>query len=104
MDFAKLLPHCKFMYHWESTSDVRDLEVVKIERDRFSFSQSIALPIGASPKVTVSLKVRNIWYEHSIEETEWIMGENGQVCGLRLLGPEKELFEWKKNLEIGLCV
>lgn len=104
MDFAKLLPHCKFMYRWSSNEDVRDLEVSKIARDQLSFDESLPLPIGQSPGVVISLKVRNVWYEHTFSETDWIMGEDGQVCGLRLLGPDLELQEWKKNLEIGLCV
>ncbi len=104
MDFAKLLPHCKFMYRWRRQEDVRDLEIAVLERDRLMLKETIALPIGDSPGVVVSMKVRNVWYEHTFEETEWMMGVDGQICGLRLIGPSQELHEWKKNLEIGLCV
>lgn len=104
MDFAKLLPHCKFMYRWSNHDDVLDLEVDSIERDRIHFKKSYPLPGGETPQVTISLKVRHVWYEHSFNQGEWILGDNGQICGMRLLGPDDELHEWKKNLEIGLCV
>lgn len=104
MDFAKLLPHCKFMYRWNNQEDIRDLEVSAIERDCIHFHKQFPLPVGDTPQVTISLKVRHVWYEHSFDQSEWIVGDSGQICGLRLLGPTDELHEWKKNLEIGLCV
>lgn len=104
MNFDQLLGSCKFLFQWKSESDHKELEIVAIHRDRLEFKDSFPLPGGNCPAVTIGLQIKNKWYEHSFEQTEWLVGESGQIDGMRLLGPESSLFEWKKNLEIGLCV
>lgn len=104
MDFEKLLEQCKFLYHWKDEGDVIEMEVVELQRDLLLFSPSYPLPGGDCPGVTVSFKVNNIWYEHTFDQTEWFVNEQGRIAGLRLIGPDTSLYEWRKNLEIGLCI
>ncbi len=104
MDFKKILENSKFLFHWDNHDLPYDLNVVDMHVESLIFKDNIALPVKDSPKVTVSIKVKHYWHEHHFDQTEWIVGNNGQVCGLRLLEPIKTLEEFRKNLEIGLCV
>ena len=104
MDFSKLLDDCKFLFPWKSEGDLVDLEVVEIHRDRLIFKNTFPLPGKACPELTVSLKVKTVWHEHKFQETEWLVGESGSINGMRLIGDDSALLEWRKNLEIGLCV
>ncbi|MCF8059465.1 MAG: hypothetical protein K9K67_09225 [Bacteriovoracaceae bacterium] len=104
MDFKKVLEKSKFLFHWDNHDSPYSLDVQDFDRDSLTFANDLALPLGDSPRVTVSIKVRHYWHEHYFEQTEWLVGANGRVSGLKLLGPSETLTEWKKNLEMGLCV
>lgn len=100
-NFNRVLDKTKFLFEWKG--EMRSVSVVHIEPAKLLFEDLLPLPLGDSPEVTISVKVRHIWYEHHIVSTEWLL-KDGFACGLTLLGPDEALKELKKNLEIGLCV
>lgn len=107
MDYRAVLKKSKFFFDWGNQEDSPELEVYDLNPDKLFFSQEFTSTLQP-PKVTVSIKLRHRWYDHVFEETQWIIDDDGKVFGLTLKGGENSqedlLKEWKKNLELGLCV
>lgn len=100
-DFGKVLEKTKFLFEWKEKT--HDLEVSILRPDFLGLSSALALPLLETPTITISVKVGHVWHEHFFDQSEWLV-ENGQAIGLKLLGPGTSLAEFKKNLEMGLCV
>ncbi|MCR9204852.1 MAG: hypothetical protein NXH75_09755 [Halobacteriovoraceae bacterium] len=100
-DFGKVLEQTKFLFEWKEKT--HDLKVSILRPDFLGLSSPLSLPLLETPLITISVKVGQVWYEHFFDQSEWLI-ENGQATGLKLLGPNASLLEFKKNLEMGLCV
>lgn len=100
-DFGQVLEQTKFFFEWKEKT--HDLKVSGLLPDLLKLASPLALPLLETPKITVSVKVGQVWHEHIFDLSEWVV-EEGRATGLKLLGPEESLKEFKKNLEMGLCV
>lgn len=103
MNFQKLLENSKFMFEWKR--EPLAFEIGDINYDRLTFKNPLEIPLLSddSPEVMISVKVGQIWQEHKISETEWLI-DDGRTKGLILRGPIDELSKLRKSLEMGLCV
>lgn len=100
-DFSEVLEKTKFLFEWKE--DAYSLEIFNLSPNKIYLKEPLPLPLKAAPVVTISVKLRQVWYEHKVLDTQWILTD-GQATAIELLGPKETLDELKKNLEIGLCV
>lgn len=102
MDFKEVLSALQVAYFWEGGPilDLSDAEIIKVDPTFLEFSPPMPLIAGlVTPKVELSLG-RNKSY--SINSTEWLLNNDGDIYRLALKGSAEEMKELKKGLELHL--
>ncbi len=104
MDFSQIISKSKFLFDWGNQDPPQDFKVTEVGPDFLTFNRPLSDRGEVPPRLTISVKVRHRWHEHEFNEMRWKKNETGQLIGLELSGDQEKMLEWRKSLELGLCV